>query len=166
MEHQNFPVKPMEFFETMDRVRRGWFNFMPNQSLKKSHFGILMFIRRGCQLSPESEGVRVSDLAHTMNQTMASISQKINALEQEELVERVVSAQDRRVCYIRLSEKGEKLVAHVLKGFDEQVMVILNQFGPEKSVQLIELLSELADILQTSSPICCPCQEKEGGCDF
>lgn len=164
MEQQNFPVKPMEFFEVMDKVRKGWHNFLPNQSLKKSYFGILMFIRRICRIHPEQGGARVSDLAHSMNQTMASISQKINALEQEELVERIVSKEDRRVCFIRLSKKGEDLVNDTLAGFDTQVMMILNQLGAEKSVQLMYLLKELGDILQESNPphSC----EQEGGCHF
>ncbi len=158
-------VKPMEFFETMDKVRRGWFAFMPNQSLKKSYFGILMFIRRICKNNPQQSGARVSDLAHDMNQTMASISQKINALEQDGLIERIVSESDRRVCYIRLSEKGDELVSKTLAGFESQVAYIFERFGQEKTVQMIQLLNEFADILQSFHTD--PSEHTpKGGCHF
>lgn len=158
-------IKPMEFFETMDKVRRGWFAFMPNQSLKKSYFGILMFIRRTCKNNPDQSGARVSDLAHDMNQTMASISQKINALEQEGLIERIVSESDRRVCYIRLSQKGDELVSKTLAGFEAQVACIFDRFGQEKTVQMIQLLNEFADILQSfrTNP---NEYSAKGGCNF
>lgn len=165
IQNNEFPIKPMEFFEAMDRVRRGWFQFMPNHSLKKSYFGILMFIRHICAKNPQQEGAKMTDLAHEMNQTTASISQKINALEQEGMVERLVSSTDRRVCYVRLSEKGTITVEQALQGFDKQVMKILSQLGPEKSVQLIGLLNDLADILQASSPSSTS-QQPKGGCHF
>lgn len=165
VKEKEFPVTTMEFFQTMDRVRRGWLQFMPQQSLKKSYFGILMFIRHNCAKNPDQKGAKISDLAHQMRQTMPSISQKINALEQEGLVERIVCNTDRRVCYVHLSEKGSLIIEETLQQFDKQVMRILNEFGPEKSLQLIDLMNDLADILQTLKPDETQ-QKPKGGCPF
>lgn len=146
-------VTPMQFFAAMDGARRGWLRFMPGPQLNKSLFGVLMLIRHsGCK-RPEAPGVRISELASAMHQSVPAVSQKITALERQNLVCRIAHPSDRRVCYIALTDQGRELTQQMMQSFERRVEQILQQLGEEKSEQLIGLLHDLADVLEQVDPI-------------
>ena len=146
-------VTPMQFFAAMDGARRGWLRFMPGPQLNKSLFGVLILIRKmGCS-HPETPGVRISEIASAMHQSVPAVSQKISALERQNLVCRIAHPKDRRVCYIALTEQGRELTRQMMQSFERQVEQILLQLGEEKSAQLMGLLHDLADVLEHVDPI-------------
>lgn len=146
-------VTPMQFFSAMDGARRGWIRFMPGPQLNKSLFGVLILIcQTGCS-RPEAPGVRISEIASAMHQSVPAVSQKVRALERQGLVCRIAHPTDRRVCYIALTSQGRELTRQMTQSFERQVQQILLRLGEEKAEQLIALLHDLADVLEHIEPI-------------
>lgn len=154
---------PQDFFRSLFRLRQSWVRFFGEPELREAFFGLVMLIRHSCETHPEQPGVMVSELARRLNQSTAAVSQKITILEQKGLVERTVSPEDRRVCYIRLSDQGDQALNHALEWLSAQFSGVLEQMGPEKSTQLLQLLDELATLFQTMPPAVPPCTSDQGG---
>ncbi len=154
---------PQNFFRALFRLRQSWIRFFGESELREAFFGLLMLIRHSCEANPEQPGVMVSELARRLNQSTAAVSQKISILEQRGLVERTVSPEDRRVCYIRLSPQGHEALNHAQEWLSAQFSGVLEQMGPEKSTQLLQLLDELATLFQTMPPAAPSCTCDQGG---
>ncbi len=143
---------PQDFFRALFRLRQNWVRFFGEPELREAFFGLVLLIQHSCEVNPEQPGVMVSELARRLNQSTAAVSQKISILEQKGMVERTVSPEDRRVCYIRLSPQGHEALNHALESFRSQFSGVLEQMGPEKSRQLLQLLNELASLFQATPP--------------
>ena len=144
-------VSTEEFFTTMNRVRKAWLSFTPAVGINKSLFGLMMTTRKLCRERPAVPGAKITELAHLLEHSAAGVSQKINALERQGLVERVSDAADRRNTYIRLTDAGSRLTEEACARFDARIQEMLCRLGEEKSRQLLELLDALALILEDSS---------------
>lgn len=146
-----FSGTSLDFFKAMDRVRRLWFSFVPCEELSKSLFGVLMSVRHACMQTPDQPGAKLTDLAPIMRQSLPGVSQKVSALERDGMLVRIADPDDRRISYIALSEKGERLAKLARIRFDERIQATLERLGPQKTIQLLELLDDLADALQASA---------------
>lgn len=152
-----------DFFRSLFRLRQSWIRFFGEPKLREAFFGLVLLIRHNCESKPEQPGVTVSELARQLNQSNAAVSQKITILEQKGLVERTVSPEDRRVYYIRLTPQGHQSLSQAQQWLRDQLSGVLEQMGPEKSTQLLQLLEELANLFQTLPPAASSCTSNQGG---
>ncbi len=90
------------FFNFMVAIDMEHFNVMMNSEWGKdvSYINILYLIIIG-----HNEHVTVSELAQKLKVSKAAVTQKINELEQMELIEKQQLATDKRVYYITLAPK-------------------------------------------------------------
>ncbi|MGI5960156.1 MAG: MarR family winged helix-turn-helix transcriptional regulator [Massiliimalia sp.] len=151
MPKQDAAVSTLEFFAAMDKVRKAWISFSPTEKVNKSLFGVLMAVKRVCLRDSNAPGAKITELAHLLGHSAAGVSQKINVLEQQGLVERVTDCTDRRNTYIRLTDAGAAIAKEACSRFDAKIQEMLKKMGPEKSRQLMGLLEELAQVLEDSS---------------
>lgn len=142
------PNQSLRFFRIMHEVGRGWNRILP----RPGPFALLVMIHNKCRLDPECPGVPVSEISRTMHHSVAAASQKIRALEEEGYVQRITPPNDRRVCYIRLTDSGTRAALAAMRQFDDCVESILDTLGAEKTEQLFSILQDLSDVLQTAEP--------------
>lgn len=152
-----------DFFRSLFRLRQSWIRFFGEPELREAFFGLVLLIRHTCETNPNQPGATVSELARRLNQSNAAVSQKITILEQKGLVERTVSPEDRRVYYIRLTPQGQQSLDQAQQWLRDQLSGVLEQMGPEKSTQLLQLLEELANLFQTLPPAASSCTSNQGG---
>ncbi len=101
-------------------------------------------------LSPEKRA-SMSEIAADINKGMANVTQLVDGLVQDGLVERVVAPHDRRVIHARLTPRGEELFSSV---FPENAARIEEAWAPlseGEKLALIRLLTRLhTQLLQRS----------------
>ncbi len=140
-----------EFLEVMNNFRKLG---IQHHSKTKVHMGELMMLRViQCYTKKmdikniEEIGIKVGELSKRLGATMPATSKMLNVLERKGYIEKVPDAKDRRIVYIRLSEKGEKIVkgaSNMLHLFTEHT---IEKLGEEDARELLRLLRKLYQII-------------------
>jgi MarR family 2-MHQ and catechol resistance regulon transcriptional repressor len=85
----------------------------------------------------------MSEIAADINKGMANVTQLVDGLVQDGLVERVVAPHDRRVVHARLTPRGEQLFTSV---FPENAARIEEAWAPlsdDEKLQMVHLLARM-----------------------
>ena len=150
-EHQS-----SELFRLMDRVRRAWHGVAPCDRLSKSQFGTLLVVHRHEHLSEDSQfteechPIRLSELASAMHQSLPALSQRMRTLEELGYIERVPNPTDRRSIGVCLTSDGRSELDRARERFSAILDRAMTLMGPESAQQLMPLLAQLADALETA----------------
>jgi len=91
---------------------------------------------------PGGPGIKVSEISNILRVTSPSITQLVKSLEHNGYVERNADNEDRRAVRIKLSEKGEGVLAKVSEVLLASFTGLAEYMGEQKSDQFIELLTE------------------------
>jgi len=81
-----------------------------------------------------------SEVARAMNVTSPNVTQLIDALEREGLVERAISESDRRVTYAQLTKDGEARCAELIPAMARFMQETMAPLSTDEMNQLTELL--------------------------
>ena len=84
--------------------------------------------------------MKVSEISKQLHVTSPTITQLLNGLEANGLIERRIDAVDRRVVGITLTEKGEKVAQRASDAFFGAMHELVEYLGEESSEQLADLL--------------------------
>jgi DNA-binding MarR family transcriptional regulator len=102
------------------------------------------------QLERYPQGLRMGELSRRMMVTGGNITGITDQLEQEKLVARVPDPKDRRVYTVKLTEAGRRAFAEMAVVHEGWIAEMLQDISPEDKSQLIALLSQMKQHLNTS----------------
>jgi len=102
------------------------------------------------QLERYPQGLRMGELSRRMMVTGGNITGITDQLEQEKLVARVPDPKDRRVYTVKLTEAGRRAFAEMAVVHEGWIAEMLQDISPEDKGQLIALLSQMKQHLNTS----------------
>ena len=117
-------------------IMSGWENYDFMESLTRRQARALFIVATGTK--QDSEGMRLKDLAASLNMTIPATSVLVETMVQKKALLRGTSSKDRRAVCIHLSEFGEKihkaltqsmarLTADLVKGIDEKDLEIFDR---------------------------------------
>jgi MarR family transcriptional regulator, organic hydroperoxide resistance regulator len=89
----------------------------------------------------------LGDLARELNVTMSSASQMVERLVGQGLIDRRQDADNRRQVRIRLTERGEELIAELRQGILAEYHKLLARLPDEEQEDLVRSLETIARIL-------------------
>ncbi|MDR7001721.1 MarR family transcriptional regulator [Neobacillus niacini] len=89
--------------------------------------------------------MKVSEISQKLHVTPPTITQIINTLEKDGLVERKIDPDDRRAVKINLTSNGERAVIEARRAFFESFSGLIDHLGEEDIEKLAELLSKVMD---------------------
>jgi DNA-binding MarR family transcriptional regulator len=129
---------------------------------------VTMFVLHAAMKKQEAEelegggkppGLMVSKLSELLQVSRPTASQMVSTLEDKGYIERVMSATDRRVIYIWLTEKGQTAFGSRMDRYSDALSEIIEKVGREEIDQLIltcarlqEVVNEVRPRLQYSQP--------------
>lgn len=93
-------------------------------------------------------GIKTSDLTQKLCITKPATSKMLNLLEEKELIERSSNKNDRRVVYVKLTEKGEEFLKLQDEKLENFVYKMVEKMGEEDTDNLIRLLGKLYDVIE------------------
>ncbi len=102
------------------------------------------------QLERHPQGLRMGELSKRMMVTGGNITGITDQLEQEKLVVRVPDPKDRRVYTVKLTDAGRRTFADMAVVHEGWIAEMLHAIPPEDKGQLITLLSQMKQHLNTS----------------
>jgi MarR family transcriptional regulator, organic hydroperoxide resistance regulator len=94
--------------------------------------------------------MKITELSNKINLSNSTISGIVDRLEKQQLVERTRSEEDKRIVYVKVTPKLEKLFKGVHKKADESFEDLLSAGTPEEIEKIIEGLDALKRILNHS----------------
>ena len=95
------------------------------------------------------EGNNMSMIAKKLNITVGSLTTSMNSLVKKKYAERIRSEEDRRVVYIRLTEKGIKAYHHH-EEFDKKMTdAVVEALDQEEVPVLVKTLNSLAEFFRS-----------------
>ena len=121
----------------------------PDHSMTHSE---LMTMSRLKELaSPGEQGVTISVISQSLKVTSPTVTQLINSLEEKGLVSRSIDPADRRSVRVVLTDRGGVVIQEASERFFSLHSGLVEHLGKEKSLVLIELLSECIDYFNNVS---------------
>ncbi|MET3291046.1 UNVERIFIED_CONTAM: DNA-binding MarR family transcriptional regulator [Brevibacillus sp. OAP136] len=123
-------------------------NMMQNRSIynqKPGEIMVLYFI--SMTVKDESPGLMVSEISGKLNVSSPTVTQHINSLEAQELVERHADPADRRVVRIQLSDKGKKYIQRINEARLKMFVGLVNHLGEEESLRFAEMMRKASEYM-------------------
>lgn len=96
---------------------------------------------------PDDVGARPSELAQKQKVTAGNVAQQLRHLEQQTLIVRTHSDDDRRVVLVKLTTQGKKKLKQVRTEFVSQFENLCSHLGKKETENFIRLLTDSADFL-------------------
>lgn len=93
----------------------------------------------------DGKPVTTSELAHKLGVTLAAVTHRINALEEAGLVLRSAHETDRRIFYISISNKGQKLIDEMEAEVNDRISKLAHYLGSDDTKTLIRIIKKLSD---------------------
>lgn len=90
-----------------------------------------------------SMGRKMSEIARDQKVTVGSLTTSMNSLVKKNYVIRERSEEDRRVVYIRLTEKGEKAYHHHAEFHKNMIKAVMKEMSEEEMQILVKSLDKL-----------------------
>ena len=146
-----------QLIQAFQHMKRGHSN-LPKMPIRKSEMLTLMQIKKVCEINPS--GIIFRDLASILNLAPPTITPLINTLVKKTFVERVRSEADRRVVYIRLTDKGRAFLDQSERHFNAGVHALVTHLGVADTSELIRIVGK-ASVFMTEVWM----KEKDNDCD-
>jgi len=113
---------------------------MPN-GLRHSEIMILFAIKEVENNYPD--GISVSDLSSYLNVKPPTITPMLSSLEEKNMLERVMDADDRRIMRVSLKDAGSKFADECAQHIVSHIQGLVDYLGAEKSNSLADLMNEV-----------------------
>lgn len=94
------------------------------------------------------EGKNMSAIAKKLNITVGSLTTSMNSLVNKKYVVRIRSEEDRRVVYIRLTEKGERAYHHHEDFHTQMTQAVVDKLTEEEMPVLVKTLNGLSEFFR------------------
>ncbi|XGC80145.1 MarR family winged helix-turn-helix transcriptional regulator [Bdellovibrio bacteriovorus] len=112
-------------------------NFLLPHNLSFGRFTVLAL------LSSTPEGIVPTELASRVGITQATMSGLLNGLEKAELIRREEHQNDRRSFLIKITDKGENLIKHILPQWAPEVAAFWNTFSQDEMNGMNQLMGKM-----------------------
>lgn len=136
-------ILAVELLSSMRDLHRTWVDLAPENAINKSCFFALKKIVEFKEDNPDKIGATVKDLAKQSERTPASISQRVTALENMGLVERISDKNDRRVVYFVVTGRGLEIYEKITREFENFVDTLIERLGEEEIKKTTEHIKNL-----------------------
>jgi DNA-binding MarR family transcriptional regulator len=113
------------------------------EGMKSSELMTLVCIKQ--HTKPDSFGLKVSEISNLLEVTSPTVTQMINSMEEQGLVERTIDPADRRAVRVKLTPKGEGIFEKRVEVMSASFNGLVQHLGEEQSRQLAELLNKACD---------------------
>lgn len=123
-------------------------NMMQNRAIynqKPGEIMVLYFI--SMNVKDDGPGLMVSEISGKLNVTSPTVTQHINSLEAQELVERHADPTDRRVVRIQLTDKGKTYIQRINEARLNMFVDLVNHLGEEESLLFAEMMRKASDYM-------------------
>ena len=139
------PVTKNKYYPTQlsDITSRLFTNCQEKEARHVAKYGVSIVEFRSMRILYQYKKLTVNQLAQKMSLTSSRITRIIDGLVNKQIVIRTTGEKDRRVFYLSLTPKGEKLANDLIQDHNRIHEEILNNIPVESHQSMIEILKQL-----------------------
>ncbi len=137
-----------EFYRVFSELARGY-QFRDRD--ETCRHGISVSQCYALDLVDARAAVTMGELASALYLDLSTVTRAIDQLVQRKLVKREPDASDRRICRIRCTAKGSKLIGTIRSEITARHKSILAELSPEARKGAIEAISLLLEVFNSRS---------------
>lgn len=93
-----------------------------------------------------NQKVKLTDIANRLKVTLPAVTHKVNELVNKNYVEKVPSANDLRVVYIRLTTTGKHYVESIRDTYYKPIEVLSKHLGEEDTETFLRILNKVSEL--------------------
>ncbi len=136
----------MDLINALESLRKHQWHEENPLPIRHSEMMLLMCLSHN--LRPGKVGIQPSELGELMDVTRPTITSMVNSLERQGYVQRLNDDSDRRVVFVRPTEKGDRLVEAARENFEETMAEMVEYLGHEDSREFVRLISKAKDFVE------------------
>ena len=140
METNEYLVKLFKVIKDMESLDL----FSDAAKLSKTEFRL---VREIVMEGKEGKDIISSELARRLGITRSAVSQVVTKLEQRDVVKRTAAPDDRKIAYIRLSDRSMAIFEEQCKQANAIIEAVVEELGDEKIRKLIAEYEEFSAAL-------------------
>lgn len=91
------------------------------------------------------KNIKLSDIATRLKVTLPAVTHKIQTLEHAGLIKKEKDTKDKRITYVKLTDKGQSYVVSSKKTYYQPLKQILESIGEEDTQHLIRILEKISN---------------------
>ncbi len=137
----------LNILHTGDVVSRSEAEFLARHGLNQARLIVLVLLD-----GAENGSLRSSELADHAKVSRATITGLLDTMEKAGLISRAADPRDRRAFNVKITPKGEKLLATVQPQLMAWTQDILSALSPHERTQLVKLLRKTQQAFSASKP--------------
>jgi len=93
-----------------------------------------------------NQKVKLTDIANRLKVTLPAVTHKVNELVEKKYVEKVPSANDLRVVYIKLTTAGKHYVESIRDTYYKPIEVLSKHLGEEDTETFLRILNKVSEL--------------------
>ncbi len=137
-------------FETAIKFKRGDLSLHEHHpELTHTEIMILVHIRKHSLMNGDPVGVKAGRLSLLLRVSPPTVTQQVNGLVSRGYLIRETDPADKRAVNIRLSDKGLEALRLVGRDIITNLTSLVDYLGEERSLELIDLLSDISEWIET-----------------
>jgi DNA-binding MarR family transcriptional regulator len=91
------------------------------------------------------KNIKLSDIATRLKVTLPAVTHKVQTLEHAGLIKKEKDTKDKRITYVKLTDKGQTYVLSSKKTYYQPLKQILESIGKEDTLHLIRILEKISN---------------------
>jgi DNA-binding MarR family transcriptional regulator len=91
------------------------------------------------------KNIKLSDIATRLKVTLPAVTHKVQTLEHAGLIKKEKDTKDKRITYVKLTDKGQTYVLSSKKTYYQPLKQILESIGEEDTLHLIRILEKISN---------------------
>lgn len=113
-------------------------------NIPRGEFFVMNIISKLDMIGEGSElGVKLSVMCDILKISLPAISKRMKTLETKGYIMRILDPKDRRISYVKLTDKGRETVIYVRKILSDRCEKTCEKLGEKETEQLIYLLKKM-----------------------
>lgn len=140
METNEYLVKLFKIIKDMESLDL----FSDAAKLSKTEFRL---VREIVMEGKEGRNIISSELARRLGITRSAVSQVVTKLEERDVVKRTAAPDDRKIAYIRLSDRSMAIFEEQCKQANAIIEAVVEELGEDKVRRLIAEYEEFSEAL-------------------
>lgn len=146
------------------QFRRLHWQHRPVGGVTRSDALVLVFLHRAGTLT--GRGLKISEISAEMRVAAPTMTQQLQSLEKQGLIEKTTDPADRRAVRVRLTAQGEAMIYHLREGFVESLAGLSAYLGEADSLHLAQLLERVFTYFDSLRDNPEACEEERPGADL
>lgn len=136
----------LHFLRTSTDLLESIYAVHASHNISEGRFGVMMLLNH----DPEKP-VNPADLADRANVTRATMTGLIDTLERDGFVKREHAADDRRMMFVQLTNRGRHFLDEILPDYFRRVTALMSQLTVEERRSLVTLMGKIQQNLPAAA---------------